>query len=84
MKKYAFTSSIIKIGQIICVLMIGIGLLLSLIAFEQGFLPTGLISILLILNGILMSLGVELLAIFRDIAINTKKTNELLEKKSEE
>ena len=81
MSKYKATDTIITLGKISYILLFA-GALLTLFAWISSGYPGGLIVTgALLLLGFTNMFSVELLSIFRDIADNTSKTNELLGKK---
>ena len=82
MKKYRATSLIITIGKIFYLIIFMFSILFIISGILSGEFGTGLfIALGVFLYGILIMFSVELLTIFRDIAANTSKTNELLENK---
>ena len=82
MKKYRATSLIITIGKIFYWIVFIFSILFIVSGILSGEFGTGLfIALGVFLYGILIMFSVELLTIFRDIAANTSKTNELLENK---
>ena len=82
MKKYRATSLIIIIGKIFYGIVFIFSILFIVSGILSGEFGTGLfIALGVFLYGILIMFSVELLTIFRDIAANTSKTNELLENK---
>lgn len=81
MSKYKATDTIITLGKISYILLFA-GALLNLFAWISSGYPGGLIVTgAFLLLGFTNMFSVELLSIFRDIADNTSKTNELLGKK---
>ena len=82
MKKYRATSLIITFGKIFYLSVFVIGIIGIVGGIASGDFGTSLLVALgIFLYGILIMFSVELLTIFRDIATNTSKTNELLENK---
>jgi hypothetical protein len=82
MKKYRATSLIITFGKIFYLSVFIIGIIGIVGGIASGDFGTSLLVALgIFLYGILIMFSVELLTIFRDIATNTSKTNELLENK---
>ena len=82
MKKYRATSLIITIGKIIYWSIFVLSFILLIVTISNGGGRSSLlIALAVFLYGILIMFSVELLTIFRDIAANTNKTNELLENK---
>jgi len=81
MSKYKATSTIIALGKILYIIIFAAAAL-NLLIYISNWYPGGvMVSVGLVLNGFLIMFFNELLSIFRDIAENTSKTNELLEKK---
>jgi len=80
MSKYKATDTIITIGKISYILLFA-GAILNLFAGFAGGGGGLIVTGALLLLGFLNMFSTELLSIFRDIADNTSKTNELLGKK---
>ena len=82
MKKYTAVSIVIKIARVVAwfLYILGFVLIIILFGFDEDFgkflAPVGLFFLVF---GFIIQILAELLAIFRDVAINTQKTNELLE-----
>ena len=80
MKKYTAVSIVIKIARVVAwfLYILGFVLIIILLGFDevQVLAPVGLFFLVF---GFIIQILAELLAIFRDVAINTQKTNELLE-----
>ena len=78
MKKYTAVSTVIYIAKVVAwfFYILGVILIIYLLGFEEVLAPAGLAFLAF---GFLIQMQAELLAIFRDVAINTQKTNELLE-----
>ena len=78
MKKYTAVSIVIKIARVVAwfLYILGFVLIIILLGFDEVLAPVGLFFLVF---GFIIQILAELLAIFRDVAINTQKTNELLE-----
>ncbi|MEN8767158.1 MAG: hypothetical protein ABF302_05785 [Polaribacter sp.] len=84
MSKYKATSFIITLGKIFYWIVFLFSILFVIVGISgelDDFGVSFLVGIGVFLYGILIMFTVELLSIFRDIAVNTQKTYELLEKK---
>jgi len=82
MNKYKATGLVITIGKVFYWLIFVSSLLFIISGIFSGEFGTSLLIALgVFLYGIFIMFLVELLTMFRDIAANTHKTNEILENK---